>query len=274
MAFVESSGRPDEDTDLAPATHERRPSPAADARGAPGPTPTDPAGAEASTDAFDSLATRDEDPDVPGPVEPPASAAGIPVPPGYTILEELGRGGMGVVYRARQEGLNRLVALKMVRDQANAGPDQLERFRIEAEVVARLRHPHIIQVYEFGLAGGVPYFSLELLEGGNLADRVAGTPQAARSSAGLMATLAGAVHAAHRAGIVHRDLKPQNVLFDRDGHLKVADFGLAKRLEVQAGLSMSGEVMGTPHYMAPEQALGKNREVGPAADIYALGAIL
>ena len=198
----------------------------------------------------------------------------MPVPPGYAILEELGRGGMGVVYKARQEGLNRLVALKMIRDQANAQPDQLERFRIEAEAVARLRHPNIIQIYDVGLAGGIPYFSLELLEGGSLADRIAGTPQSARPSGELLATLARAMQAAHDSGIVHRDLKPQNVLFDRDGTPKVTDFGLAKRLEVEAGPTLTEDVMGTPAYMAPEQALGKNREVGPLADVYALGAIL
>jgi serine/threonine protein kinase/lipoprotein NlpI len=193
---------------------------------------------------------------------------------GYDLLAELGRGGMGVVFKARQRGLNRLVALKVIREGRHAHPEHLARFRIEAEAVARLRHPNILQIYEIGEWDEGPFVALELLEGGSLADRINGTPQPARSAAELLVTLARAVDAAHRAGIIHRDLKPSNVLFDSDGQPKVADFGLAKRMEVEQGDTQTGQVMGTPSYMAPEQALGQLDRIGPATDVYALGAIL
>src|SRR5271166_5800785 len=193
---------------------------------------------------------------------------------GYDILAELGHGGMGVVYQARQHQLKRLVALKMIRAGLQARPKDLDRFRLEAEAVARLHHANIVQIYDIGEVAGLPFVALELLEGGSLADRLAGTPQPGRQAAELMVTLARAIHAAHLAGIVHRDLKPSNVLFDRDGIPKIVDFGLAKRLEVKEGPTQTGQVMGTPSYMAPEQARGQTREVGPAADVYALGAIL
>lgn len=193
---------------------------------------------------------------------------------GYEILGRLGQGGMGVVYRARQHGLDRLVALKMIRAGSHAAPEHLARFRIEARAVARLRHPNVVQVYDIGQAGGLPFVALELLEGGSLESRIGGTPQPERDSAELLATLAGAVGAAHRAGVAHRDLKSANVLFDREGTPKVADFGLAKRLDEEDGQTRSGQVMGSPSFMAPEQALGRGRVVGPAADLYSLGAIL
>jgi serine/threonine protein kinase len=205
------------------------------------------AGDNSSTaDASDTFATRsriDTDATAPGPL-----VGDNPAPPGYEILEELGRGGMGVVYKARQAKLNRLVALKMILDTTDVRPGQLERFRIEGEAVARLRHPNIVQIYEVGEVGDRPYFSLELLEGGSLAARIAGAPQPARSSAELLATLALAMHAAHEAGIVHHDLKPQNVLYERDGTPKVTDFGLAKRLDAADGPTLTHEVMGTPAY--------------------------
>jgi serine/threonine-protein kinase len=193
---------------------------------------------------------------------------------GYEVLGVLGRGGMGVVYKARQVGLNRTVALKMVLAGDLAGAEQLERFRDEAEAVARLQHPNIIQIHDIGERDGRPFFSLEFVEGGSLADRLDGTPWPPADAARLLETLARAIHEAHARGIVHRDLKPANVLLTSAGVPKVTDFGLAKRLDVDSGRTRSGAIMGTPSYMAPEQAGGKPGLVGPAADVYALGAIL
>ncbi len=193
--------------------------------------------------------------------------------PGYEILGELGRGGMGVVYRARDTRLNRLVALKMILAGAHASPAELARFRSEAEAIAQLSHPHVVQVYEVGEQGGLPYFALEFCAGGSLDKKLEGKPLAPAEAAGLVEELARALHAAHQKGVVHRDLKPANVLLTADGAPKVTDFGLAKRLDV-SGMTGSGQVMGTPSYMAPEQAEGKGKAVGPTADVYALGAIL
>jgi eukaryotic-like serine/threonine-protein kinase len=181
---------------------------------------------------------------------------------------------MGVVYKARQQGLNRLVALKMIIGGSQARVDHLARFRIEAEAVARLRHPNILQIYEIGEVEGLPFVALELLEGGDLDDRLAGTPQPGVQAAELAATPARAVHAAHQSRIVHRDLKPANVLFTAEGVPKITDFGLAKRMESDSHQTESGQIMGSPSYMAPEQASGHTKDVGPAADVYALGAIL
>jgi len=197
-----------------------------------------------------------------------------PQVPNFEILELIGRGGMGVVYKARQRSLNRLVALKMIRDGNHAKPKDLARFRIEARAVAQLRHANIVQIHEIGEEGGLPFVALELLERESLETRTAGTPQPGPQAAQILSTLARAIHVAHQAGIIHRDLKPSNVLFTSDGVLKITDFGLAKRLEQDEGHTESGQVMGSPSYIAPEQARGRNREVGPAADIYSLGAIL
>jgi WD40 repeat protein/tetratricopeptide (TPR) repeat protein len=205
--------------------------------------------------------------------ESKAVPAGVTVP-GHEILGELGRGGMGVVYRARQTRLNRLVALKMILSGAHAGDDDRRRFLAEAEAVARLQHPNIVQIHEIGEADGNPFFSLEFCPGGSLAAKLAGTPLPPQEAARLVGVLARAVQAAHEAGVVHRDLKPANVLLLADGTPKITDFGLAKKLDGAAGQTASGAVLGTPSYMAPEQAGGKTREVGPAADVYALGAIL
>jgi WD40 repeat protein len=205
-------------------------------------------------------------------------------PPGYEILGELGRGGMGVVYRARQVKAGRVVALKMILSGGHAGEDELARFRREAEAIARLQHPGIVQVFEVGEHDGLPFFSLEFCGGGSLDRKLAGTPLPAREAAALVEALARAMQAAHEAGVVHRDLKPANVLLaGQPGEgteanplaglvPKITDFGLAKRLDA-AGQTQTGAVMGTPSYIAPEQAEGK-KSVGPLADVYSLGAIL
>jgi tetratricopeptide (TPR) repeat protein len=220
----------------------------------------------------------------------PGGPASFPAVPGYAILEVLGRGGMGIVYKARQLGLDRLVALKMIRPG-----ECVDRFRTEAQAAARLQHPNIVQVHEIGEHDGVPYYSLELIEGGSLARRVARQPQPPHVCAALVETLARAVHFAHAQGIIHRDLKPSNILLaDKpravaedtatssatDSFIlqpsslpKIADFGLAKSV-ADPGRTHTGDVLGTPSYMAPEQARGEAAAVGPAADVYALGAIL
>jgi serine/threonine-protein kinase len=209
-----------------------------------------------------------------------AGPAGLPTVAGYDVLGPLGRGGMGLVYQARQLRCGRVVALKMIRGGAHAEPRDLARFRTEAEAVARLQHPHIVPIYEVGEHDGWAYFALEFVPGGSLARHLAGRPQPAGPSARLVETLARAMEYAHARGIVHRDLKPANVLLTAHGLPKISDFGLAKRLDPEPGTSLprdrtqTGEVLGTPSYMAPEQTLGRPGDVGPAADVYALGAIL
>jgi serine/threonine-protein kinase len=205
---------------------------------------------------------------------PPPYPAHRPVIPGYSIIGELGRGGMGVVYRARQERLNRAVALKMILAGEHAPPEAAVRFLGEAEAVARLHHPNIVQVHAFGEHDGRPYLEMEYVAGGSLADRLDGTPWPAREAARVVETLARVMQEVHRLAIVHRDLKPANVLLTGDGRPKIADFGLAKWLDVESGLTRTDHVVGSPSYMAPEQAEGKAGAVGPAADVYALGAIL
>jgi tetratricopeptide (TPR) repeat protein len=200
---------------------------------------------------------------------------GLPAVPGYEVLGEVGRGGMGVVYQARHLALHRLVALKTIRTRADARPEMVDRFRTEAEAIARLVHPNIIQVYEVGEIDGQPYLALEFVAGGSLARRLDGAPLPPRPAAELIQVLARAVHAAHRHGVIHRDLKPANVLLAEDGTPKITDFGLAKLVGTdRAGQTQTGAVIGTPSYMAPEQASGDHREVGSAIDVYALGAIL
>jgi WD40 repeat protein len=194
--------------------------------------------------------------------------------PGYELIGELGRGGMGVVYKARQLSLGRLVALKMILAGEHAGRVQLARFRTEVEAVAHLQHPNLVQVYEVGEHDGRPYFVMELVEGGSLDLKTDAKPQPPRHAAQLLETLARAVHAVHQQGIIHRDLKPSNVLLMSDGTPKLTDFGLAKRLDREGAPTVTGQILGTPSYIAPEQATGNSRAVGPAADIYALGAIL
>jgi WD40 repeat protein len=203
-----------------------------------------------------------------------STPAGTPTIPGYEVLGELGRGGMGIVYKARQVGLSRLVALKVVLAGAHAGADELARFRREAEAIARLHHPNVIEIYQLGESDGVPFFSMEFCAGGSLARKLAGRPLSPRKAAGLVERLARGVQAAHAVGVIHRDLKPANVLLTEDGIPKITDFGLARKVEGSTALTASGAIVGTPSYMAPEQAAGEGKHVGPAADVYGLGAIL
>jgi tRNA A-37 threonylcarbamoyl transferase component Bud32 len=218
-----------------------------------------------------SSATADEAP-TPAPLHADGPLPAAPLC--YEILAELGRGGMGVVYKARQLKLGRLTALKVIGGGGRASEEQLRRFRAEAVAAARLQHPGVVQIYDVGEHEGRPFVALEYVDGGSLADRLRGAPLPARVAAELLLPLARAVHYAHERGVVHRDLKPANVLLDADGRPKIADFGLAKRLDADAARTASGAVLGTPRYMAPEQAEGKSRDVGPAADVYALGAVL
>ncbi len=198
----------------------------------------------------------------------------VPTVPGYEITGELGRGGMGVVYRARHIRLNRPCALKMILAGAHAGPDDVARFVTEAEAIARLEHPSIVQIHHIGDADGLPYLELEYVSRGSLDRQLDGTPWPASNAAQLAEQVALGIAEAHRLGIVHRDLKPSNVLLAADGTPKVGDFGLAKLLDSQRTLTQSESVMGSPSYMAPEQAQGHAKGAGPPVDIYALGAIL
>ncbi len=193
----------------------------------------------------------------------------------YEILGELGRGGMGVVYKARHVQLGRIVALKMIRTGAHADADEIGRFLSEAQAVAKLQHPGIVQIFEIGQEAGLPYLSLELVDGDSLAARIAKEPLEPREAAELVEQLAQAMQYAHNQGILHRDLKPANVLLTLDGRPKITDFGLAKQLEnLDSGATQTGTVLGTPSYMSPEQARGDVRELTSATDQYALGAVL
>jgi serine/threonine-protein kinase len=193
-------------------------------------------------------------------------------PSGYDLLGPIGRGGMGVVFKAYQRGLGRVVALKQIRAGLDANAHERARFQVEAEAAGRLRHPNIVTVHDVGEREGVPYIAMELVEGGSLTDRLARQLLPPRQAAALVETVARAVDYAHQAGIVHRDLKPSNILLTADEEPKVADFGLAKRLDVESGQTNTGALLGTPSYMAPEQAIGE--AAGTGADLYALGAIL
>lgn len=203
-----------------------------------------------------------------------AHGAALPQMPGYDVVEVLGQGGMGIVYKARHLKLNRLVAVKMLLSGIFASQTELERFTREAKAEALLSHPHIVQVYDVGEISGRPYFTMEFVGGGTLAKRLAGIPLDAMNAAEMVATLADAVDFAHRNGIVHRDLKPANILLTTEGLLKISDFGLAQHLNAETQLTFQGDRIGTPSYMPPEQALGQVDRIGPASDVYALGAIL
>ena len=193
---------------------------------------------------------------------------------GYDLLGELGRGGMGVVYKARHRKLNRTVALKMILDGLHASGEDMRRFQLEAEAVAKLQHPNIVEIYDVSEHEGRPYIALEFADGGTLDDKIAGKPQDAQDSAELVESLAGAMQLAHENDIIHRDLKPANILLTSEGIPRITDFGLAKRMDDDSTQTRSGSLLGTPSYMAPEQAGGKSDLIGPPADIYALGAIL
>jgi WD40 repeat protein/tRNA A-37 threonylcarbamoyl transferase component Bud32 len=203
----------------------------------------------------------------------PAPAGGGRLPPGYILIGELGRGGMGVVYKARHQALGRIVALKMILSGGHAGPEDVARFLAEAEAVARLQHPNIVQIFESGRHQEMPFFTLEFVPGGTLADKIRVAPLPPREAARIVQQLALGVAYAHDQGVIHRDLKPENVLLAEDGTPKITDFGLAKRVE-SPGMTQSGAILGTPAYMAPEQAAGRTRAIGPHTDVYALGAIL
>jgi serine/threonine protein kinase len=215
------------------------------------------------------------------PAVPPERVIG-----GYELLEEIGRGGMGIVYKARQIELDRTVALKMILGGALSSPEELQRFRIEAEAAGRLQHPNIVQIYEINEVEGRCYYSMEYVPGPGLAEQLANGPMPCKEAARLLATLARAVQHAHQNDILHRDLKPSNILLSPLpaegegsgvrglGVPKITDFGLAKRLHADSIKTRTGAVMGTPSYMPPEQAAGRVHDLGPRSDIYSLGAIL
>ena len=231
--------------------------------------------AEAST-IFEPA--RSEPPALAAPPAPGGFVPGVtPLPASfddYELLEEVGRGGMGIVYRARQKSLDRIVAVKMLlrRDLATAA--DLARFRSEAEAAARLDHPGIVSIFEVGECGGHPFYSMRFIEGTTLAKRLATGGVLPREAATILARVAEAVDAAHRGGVLHRDLKPSNILIDAAGKPHVSDFGLAKRIEADQDVTHTGAILGTPCYMSPEQAAGSRGDVGPPSDVWSLGAIL
>jgi serine/threonine-protein kinase len=192
----------------------------------------------------------------------------------YELIERLAQGGMGVVYKARDVGLGRVIALKVILTGRFATEAEIARFRHEAEAAANLDHPNIVPIHEIDEHEGWPYFTMKFIEGGSLANHIARFRRDPRLAARMMATVAGAVHYGHRRGVLHRDLKPHNILIDEHGQPHVADFGVAKRLEDDAQMTQTGTVIGTPAYMSPEQAAGKTKEITVAADVYSLGAIL
>jgi len=216
-------------------------------------------------------------------VPPPVARPGVFVPGAtplpavfgdYQLVEEIGRGGMGIVYRAVQQSLGRSVAVKMLLRRDLASTADLARFRSEAEAAARLDHPGIVPIFEVGEQDGLPFYSMRLIEGTTLAKRLAQGPLPPREAAVLMAKVADAVQAAHDRGVLHRDLKPSNILLDPAGEPLVSDFGLAKRLEDSDSVTHTGAILGTPCYMSPEQAAGSRGDVGPTSDVWSLGAIL
>src|SRR5215470_10402493 len=192
----------------------------------------------------------------------------------YELLEEVGRGGQGVVFRARQKSLNRIVALKVIRLGQWASKAHLRRFRLEAEAAARLEHPGIVPIHDVGERDGSCYFSMKFVEGGQLDAVAKREPMPIRRDAELIAKIARTVHYAHEHGILHRDIKPGNILLDRKGEPHLTDFGLARLVESESSVTQTLDVLGTPSYMAPEQAVGNNAAVSSATDVYGLGAVL
>ena len=192
----------------------------------------------------------------------------------YELLEEIARGGMGVVFKARQTSLNRIVALKMILAGQLASEADVERFHTEAEAAAQLDHPGIIPIFEIGEHEEQHYFSMALVDGESLAKKLADGPLPTRDAAELVRTVAQSVQYAHDRGVIHRDLKPANILIDENGQPRITDFGLAKRVDADSGLTGTGQVLGTPSYMPPEQAGGETEKIGPLSDVYSLGAIL
>ncbi len=208
------------------------------------------------------------------PLEPSLAGAGSRRLGDYELLEEIAQGGMGVVYRARQASLNRIVAVKMVLAAQGASRQFLQRFRTEAEAAAKLQHSNIVAIHEVGEHEGRHFFSMEYVDGPNLLDLVRQKLLAPKRAARYVRALAEAIHYAHQQGVLHRDLKPSNVLISPSDQPKITDFGLAKVLTSDTELTLSGQVLGTPHYLPPEQASGKRGRVGPWSDVYGLGAIL
>jgi serine/threonine-protein kinase len=232
-----------------------------------GPAPVDQGQAPGSNDDRDANSAGPE-----RPCQQPGRGV-LPAVSGYEVLGELGRGGMGLVYKARQPGTNRLVALKTVLAGRYAEPQERERFRVEIEAAARVKHPNVVTVYECGEHEGLPYFSMELVEGGTLVELLGGKPLPACRAAALVRSLAQGLQQMHAAGIVHRDLKPRNVLLTEEGTPKISDFGLAKLID-RSGGTQPDVILGTPAYMSPEVAAGGSKRAAPAADVYGLGAIL
>src|SRR5437879_7763227 len=192
----------------------------------------------------------------------------------YQIIEEIGRGGEGFVYRARQKSLNRTVALKVIGLGQWSSTPHLKRFRHEAEAAASLEHPQIVPIYEIGERDGSCYFSMKFVEGGQLDEVISRAPMSPRRAAELIAKVARTVHYAHQHGILHRDIKPGNILLDTSGEPHLTDFGLARLVEVDSTVTDTEQIMGTPSYMAPEQAIGHKAQLTGTTDVYGLGAVL
>ncbi len=225
-------------------------------------------GGEIPQSAADAVTTAAD------PAAPPPPTATIRYFGDYELLEVLGRGGMGVVYKARQKSLNRIVAVKMILTGQFASQDGVQRFQAEAEAAARLEHPGIVPIYEIGQHDGHHYFSMQFVQGHSLAETLRENPLPSRQAADYLQKIALAMAYAHSRGVLHRDLKPGNVLIDLDDQPHVTDFGLAKRVDSDSEMTATGQVLGTPSYMPPEQALGEHGQMGPQSDVYSLGAVL